>query len=443
MLSVERREKITNAIFDVLDSPVAYWLTLMLAGTVGIAAIGFAISLVLFIVVLLLTGPFGLFAIPVLASQATWFFVILVLAGWAVMAYSSITGLMGTKEKIIRAHGVEGVGQGDNLFEIVAEITKKAELPRVPMVGIYPSNQPNAFAAGSSESDAVVAFSSALVSAFSPDELAAIAAHEVAHIKNGDMVRMQLGRSLQNGILSVFLLAPVKAILRNTVFSLSQMLVMRLSRRREYVADAMAAEWVGAKKMESALAKLAGGRPSGRGGSDKFAMLKITAEADDLFSTHPAIANRIDALENQSPFIKRLTRKDLERDRMLLGHLTTFVFYAIPWLLTLLMMPVSSGLAALAGAYFLFSYFAMPLLAAIFTILFGRKQVVQTVIAYSVVGLVAEAISFAIFFNVARDAGPEDFLAVGVPLIILSIAIKAAFMYGAAPLIDKRMRGVD
>lgn len=439
MLSVERREKITNAIFDVLDSPVAYWLTLMLAGTIGIAAIGFAISLVLFIVVLLLTGPFGLFAIPVLASQATWFFVILVLAGWAVMAYSSIIGLMGTKEQIIRAHGVESVGQGDDLFAIVAEVTRKAELPRVPMVGIYPSNQPNAFAAGSSDSNAVVAFSSALVSAFSPDELAAIAAHEVAHIKNGDMVRMQIGRSLQNGILSVFLLAPVKAILRNTVFSLSQLLVMRLSRRREYVADAMAAEWVGAEKMESALAKLAGGRPSGRGGSDKFAMLKITAEADDLFSTHPAIANRIDALENQTSFIKRLTRKDLERDRMLLGHLTTFVFPGIPAVMTIVLgIMYQSAFPAIV----LPLYIGLPICAAAFTILFGRHDHSKTLIAYSLAGLVAEVITGIIFFNIAENSEPDDW---GFLILCLALwlGVKAVFMYLVAPLIDKRMRGVD
>lgn len=78
------------------------------------------------------------------------------------------------------------------LIDLITALSKKANLPNVPLIGIYESGELNAFAAGPTRSRAMVAFSSGILEQMEQPQLAAVAAHEVGHIASGDMLSMQI-----------------------------------------------------------------------------------------------------------------------------------------------------------------------------------------------------------------------------------------------------------
>uniref|UniRef100_A0A7V4JQG1 Protease HtpX homolog n=1 Tax=Thermodesulfobacterium geofontis TaxID=1295609 RepID=A0A7V4JQG1_9BACT len=77
--------------------------------------------------------------------------------------------------------------QAPELHAIVDEVARKAEIPK-PKVYIIPVETPNAFATGRNPKNGVVAVTSGLVKLLSPEELKGVIAHEIAHIKNRDIL---------------------------------------------------------------------------------------------------------------------------------------------------------------------------------------------------------------------------------------------------------------
>ena len=73
----------------------------------------------------------------------------------------------------------------------------------MPEVGIYPSEEVNAFATGPSKSRSLVAVSSGLLRSMSRDEVEGVLAHEVTHIANGDMVTMALLQGVVNAFVMI------------------------------------------------------------------------------------------------------------------------------------------------------------------------------------------------------------------------------------------------
>jgi len=88
------------------------------------------------------------------------------------------------------------------LITTVKHLSEKAGLPRTPEVGIYNSEDPNAFATGPTKSRALVAVSTGLLQRMNRSEVEAVLAHEVAHIANGDMVTMTLLQGLMSSFCS-------------------------------------------------------------------------------------------------------------------------------------------------------------------------------------------------------------------------------------------------
>jgi heat shock protein HtpX len=191
----------------------------------------------------------------------------------------------------------------------------------MPEVAVY-QGAPNAFATGAFKNSALVAVSTGLIDTMSQEEVEAVIGHEVAHIANGDMVTMTLIQGVMNTFV-IFISRIVgyfvdKVILRNqsdgvgagyfiTVVVmdillgvLAAIIVAWFSRRREYRADAGAADIMGTNRhMIDALARL-GGVSAGElpkqvatmGIGGKSAMLA-------LFSSHPPIEQRIRALQER------------------------------------------------------------------------------------------------------------------------------------------------
>ena len=105
-----------------------------------------------------------------------------------------------------RSMGVELVKESKNeterwLLNTLEEISLKSGI-KTPEFGIFNSQQPNAFATGASKNNSLVALSTGLISHMNRDEIEAVIAHEVAHIKNGDMVTM----TLIQGIINTFVI---------------------------------------------------------------------------------------------------------------------------------------------------------------------------------------------------------------------------------------------
>lgn len=207
------------------------------------------------------------------------------------------------------------------IYNMVAKLSRQANLPAVPEVGIYESAEPNAFATGPSKSKSLVAFSTGLLSRMNRQEVEAVAAHEISHIANGDMVTMTLLTGIANALvmfLSRIIASVIDSVLRGddeegglgffayimvvmaleTFFMLlASIPIAAFSRYREFKADAGAAKLTSPREMANALRALAkvAEIPTHK---DSYAIAKISSNRKvSIFSTHPSIEDRIARLE--------------------------------------------------------------------------------------------------------------------------------------------------
>ncbi|MEM0360578.1 MAG: zinc metalloprotease HtpX [Candidatus Diapherotrites archaeon] len=154
------------------------------------------------------------------------------------------------------------------LHEMVARLSKTAGIPK-PTLYIVENRNPNAFAFGRTQKSAGIAVHTGLLQVLNKEELEGVIAHEIGHIKHRDVTVMTIASSLP--VLLYFLvvlfaprdrnkgLAGMLAVIVGGIIArlIGQLLVMWLSRRREYYADAFAAH--ATKKplnLMSALAKI-------------------------------------------------------------------------------------------------------------------------------------------------------------------------------------------
>jgi heat shock protein HtpX len=207
------------------------------------------------------------------------------------------------------------------LYRMVEELAQRAQLP-MPKLYVIETEQPNAFATGRNPQNAAVAVSRGLLQQLEPREVAAVVAHELAHIRSRDTLTMTItatlagaismlaqfglffggGSSRDNplggiGTLLMVFLAPVAAM----------MVQMAISRTREYEADRDGAAIVGEPlALASALQKIAqsAGRTVNVAAERNPAMAHMYIfnplngqRMDNLFSTHPDVNNRIRALQ--------------------------------------------------------------------------------------------------------------------------------------------------
>ena len=89
------------------------------------------------------------------------------------------------------------------LYDTVARLAEKAGIG-MPEVGIFPSQQPNAFATGWNKNKSLVAVSAGLLNNFKRDEVEAVMAHEIGHVANGDMVTLTLIQGIMNTFVLFF-----------------------------------------------------------------------------------------------------------------------------------------------------------------------------------------------------------------------------------------------
>lgn len=165
--------------------------------------------------------------------------------------------------------------KGENPFleNMVQGLASKSGIP-APRVAVVPDRTPNAFVFGRSTSSATLAVHEGLLQKFRPEEIEAVVAHEIGHIKHKDVVVMTVasavplvtyiiarsvlwgGRGRRKDASAIVLVAAVSFL----VYLVSQLLVLYLSRSREHFADTYSAYITGKpRNLRSALAKIAYG----------------------------------------------------------------------------------------------------------------------------------------------------------------------------------------
>lgn len=205
------------------------------------------------------------------------------------------------------------------LLETVHDQAQRAGLKKMPEVGIYDSPEINAFATGPSRNNSLVAFSAGLLGNMSHEHVAAVSAHEVGHVANGDMVTMTLLQGVLNTFVMFisriiafavgnfvreelrFIVEFITIIALQLIFGVMASIVLAwYSRQREFKADAFAAGLTSREAMAGALESL--GRSMGTIDRDRPQLASMKANgvpaALRLFSTHPPIEERIARLRN-------------------------------------------------------------------------------------------------------------------------------------------------
>jgi len=202
------------------------------------------------------------------------------------------------------------------LYSIVAALAKNADLP-MPRVFLIPERNPNAFATGRNPAHAAVAATQGILEILNDDELAGVMAHELAHVKNRDILTSTIAATFAGAIATLGQIAgfgvgtqrrrsnPIGLLLIIVAAPMGAMLLrMAISRTREYAADKGGAK-ISAKPLAlaSALGKLQLGAqniPITRGNpahSHLFIVNPFMGGLQKLFSTHPPMEERIRRLK--------------------------------------------------------------------------------------------------------------------------------------------------
>ncbi|HYD53212.1 MAG TPA: zinc metalloprotease HtpX [Gemmatimonadaceae bacterium] len=245
---------------------------------------------------------------------------------------------------VLRMHGASEVGpaQAPELHAMVAELASVAGIPK-PRVFLIPEDQPNAFATGRNPDKGVVAVTRGIVALLDRRELRGVLAHEIAHIKNRDILVSSIaaaGAALISYVANALTFGALfggassddgeeggaaGGLLAAFVAPMVAMLIqMGISRSREYMADATGAQLSGdPEALASALLKLERGAEAiPAEATPATASLFIVNPFGSMervsrwFSTHPSTADRVRRLREMTRFTAggRPTRSAFVRD---------------------------------------------------------------------------------------------------------------------------------
>ena len=224
---------------------------------------------------------------------------------------------------VLRMYGAREVTEAEapQIHGMVRRLATAAGTP-MPKVYIIPEESPNAFATGRNPAHAAVAVTEGIVRILSPDELEGVLAHEMAHVKNRDILIGTVAATLAGAIMMLANMAKFAAIFGGgsrddregggglellvmaILAPLGAMLVqMAVSRSREYLADETGARFCGRPEaLARALEKIAGwSRQVPMQASPATAHMFILSPLSgggimSLFSTHPPVEKRVERL---------------------------------------------------------------------------------------------------------------------------------------------------
>ena len=224
--------------------------------------------------------------------------------------------LSGSEYKIIDPNKVLSRKERE-IYGLLEDLIRDSNTPFTPELYIMEAPYMNAFASGWNENNSIIALTTAIIENLTSDELKAVIAHELSHIRHGD-IRLTLSVGILSNIMllvanySIFLFAGgnrnsganiariILLVLQFVLPIVTLLLQMQLSRSREYMADSGAAYIMKDNKpMIRALQKI-----SQSYSKTDYKNLDINPTRNEayifnpkeLFSTHPSIDNRIKSL---------------------------------------------------------------------------------------------------------------------------------------------------
>ena len=225
-----------------------------------------------------------------------------------------------SKRGALRANKARIITEAEEprLYSIVRNVAKKAEIP-MPEVGVSEAFMPNAFATGRNPKNAAVVATRGLLGMLSDDELEGVIAHEIAHVKNRDILVMSvastmaavlsfLGRYAIYGVLlghggNRNAYAVILALVLSITVPIAALLVqLGVSRNREFLADETGAMITGRpRSLASALRTIETGVNSQRNDYNNASYesmwianpVRKKSLFKRLFSTHPPMDERI------------------------------------------------------------------------------------------------------------------------------------------------------
>jgi heat shock protein HtpX len=282
------------------------------AGLTARIIVSFAVLTILYLVFLSVLAYVGLGAIPIAVIAG-----VMILAQWY---FSDKIVLWSTGAKIVSRE------QFPELHDLVERIVARNNLPK-PRIAVINTQMPNAFATGKTPKSSIVAVTTGLMDQLETEELEGVVAHELAHIKNRDVLVLTLaslfstmawylmrfsmfggmyggygggrGRGSAGGMALVQLVAII-------TWFVSFLIIRAISRYREFVADKDGALMTGKpSKLASALLKISGTMKrmptkdlrEVEGMNAFFIVPALSGDAfASLFSTHPPVDQRIKKL---------------------------------------------------------------------------------------------------------------------------------------------------
>lgn len=215
--------------------------------------------------------------------------------------------------------------EAPELYAMVRKLTQRAGLP-IPSLYITPSHQPNAFATGRNPANSAVAVTEGLLGILNKNEIEGVLAHEIAHIKNRDILIGTIAAAFAGAITMIANVIQwgamlgglgrssdgeeggnlLEAVALAIVAPLAAVIIqMAISRSREYLADESGARLAGdAQGLANALLKLEHAAQKvpmqvNPAASHMFIVNPLSGESlMRLFSTHPPIEERVRRLQN-------------------------------------------------------------------------------------------------------------------------------------------------
>jgi heat shock protein HtpX len=223
---------------------------------------------------------------------------------------------------VLRMYKAQPVGPGHRLYDMTTRLAQRAQLP-MPKVYVIPDLTPNAFATGRNPNHAAVAATEGIMRLLPDSELEGVMAHELAHVKNRDILISTVAATIGAAISMLANMAqfsmifgggrdreeggthPVAMLATIFLAPLAAMLIqMAVSRSREFVADRVGAEIAGSpmglagalQRMESASRQLPP-MDANPATAHMFILSPLRAGGiASLFSTHPPTKARVEAL---------------------------------------------------------------------------------------------------------------------------------------------------
>lgn len=226
-----------------------------------------------------------------------------------------------SKDMVLRMYDAQEINSqtSPEIYHMIQELAFKAHLP-TPEIYLINEIQPNAFATGRNPNNAAIAFTVGILNLLDYEELQAVAAHELSHIHNRDILISTIAAVVAGSIAALANFALIfgsrdENSRSNVVFGIliailapiaASIIQLAISRSREYMADEKAALLTNnPQALARALIKIENHahnvymKPAQENPATAQMMIinPLNSNSDNLFSTHPNIQNRIERLK--------------------------------------------------------------------------------------------------------------------------------------------------